>query len=164
MPLKASLDHSTHFRALYYLERWYWRDGVICPYCKGFHVSTHHTVKTSRWQCIPCKKSFTVTVGTIFHKSQLPLNMWLYMIDLITTKPNVSAYQLARDLGINKNSCLRAAKLIRKALKNHEFPFIYKFVRNNDVDIGPMPDLVGGKIPKYTTKRILELYKKLKLE
>lgn len=98
-----------------FLESIRWRDGVECPHCNSVHQSifleprsgeerrTRTGNKTYRrvWMCRVCKKEFSVTVGTIFHSSKLPLSKWLLAIrELGATKSGVSALELQRKLGI----------------------------------------------------------------
>jgi len=81
------------------LERLRWADGVQCPRCKGMK----HTAMTSRGQydCLTCGYQFSVTSGTIFHDTHLPLRKWFMAILLtVESKKGVSANQVKRILGL----------------------------------------------------------------
>src|SRR5882757_8602987 len=86
-----------------YLENTRWKNGIICPYCNSNKTCTHKAKEgdriRERQQCWSCNKSFSVTVGTIFHQTHLPLQKWFLAISLIlNAKKGISSRQLARDL------------------------------------------------------------------
>src|SRR2546422_1861865 len=81
------------------LEKLRWADGVQCPRCNG----VKHTAMTSRGQydCLTCGYQFSVTSGTIFHDTHLPLRKWFMAILLtVESKKGVSANQVKRILGL----------------------------------------------------------------
>ena len=66
-----------------YLEKVRWPERPLCPYCQSEKVSFHREKsRKRRWQCDPCSKSFSVTVGTIFHHTHIDLRKWLLLIFL----------------------------------------------------------------------------------
>lgn len=104
----------TQFMALYgtqvqceeALEKCRWRDGFVCPMCarKGHYVVWHGKAKT--FQCQACRHQTTLTSGTIFHSSKLPLTKWFQAMYFLTqSKNNVSALELMRLVGV----CYRTA-------------------------------------------------------
>ena len=100
-----------------HLERARWGDTPRCPYCN----SEHTTRNQGRHYCYNCKTSFSVTVGTIFHRTHLPLQKWFFAITLIlNAKKGISALQLSRDLEVNKNTAWRIAMQIRKAMTQRD--------------------------------------------
>ena len=100
-----------------HLEKARWGDTVRCPYCGS--TNTARTPK--RHRCYNCKTSFSVTVGTIFHHTHMPLQKWFLAISLIlNAKKGLSALQLSRDLQVNKNTAWRIAMQIRKAMTQRE--------------------------------------------
>jgi len=104
---------------LRHLEKVRWPDGAICPYCQS--KNNHSIQKESRHFCYNCRTSFSVTVGTIFHHTHLPLQKWFLAIALIlNAKKGISALQLSRDLKVNKNTAWRIAMQIRKAMNQVE--------------------------------------------
>jgi len=80
-----------------------WKDSdVVCPYCGQHHCSTR---KDGRYRCNKCKRNFSVTVGTIFHNTNLPLKHWLMAIYLFSAhKKGISSCQLARDLNVTQRT------------------------------------------------------------
>src|SRR5262245_2749439 len=74
-----------------FLERKRWPEGPICPKCgvqnEAYRLApkagTKTHVRKGVWKCRACRKQFTVTVGTIFEDSKIPLNKWLLAIHLL---------------------------------------------------------------------------------
>jgi len=67
-------------KAREYLEGIRWPDGPVCPKCGGIEKIYRITGKTARpglLKCGDCDKQFTVTVGTLFERSKIPLHKWL---------------------------------------------------------------------------------------
>ena len=100
-----------------HLERARWRGVPKCPYCG----STRCAPVQHRHRCYACKTSFSVTVGTVFHHTHLPLQKWFLAVMLmLNAKKSRSALQLSRDLHVNKNTAWRIAMQIRKAMTQPE--------------------------------------------
>lgn len=100
-----------------HLEKARWGGVPKCPYCAS--ENTHPN--DGRHYCYNCKTSFSVTVGTIFHRTHLPLQKWFLAISLIlNAKKGISALQLSRDLEVNKNTAWRVSMQIRKAMSQME--------------------------------------------
>ena len=83
-----SILSAPHFHseeaALARLEQIVWPQGAYCPRCGGFDRIT--TVKGGRAglrRCGPCKREFTVTVGTIFERSHVKLHIWFQAAHLM---------------------------------------------------------------------------------
>jgi len=85
-----------------HLESLLWPDGPVCPHCGCLEVSTKLKGKSTRpgvYWCNACQKPYTVTVGTLYERSHIPLHKWLYATHLLTTsKKGISAHQLWRML------------------------------------------------------------------
>jgi transposase-like protein len=104
---------STPESARAFLEAQCWPDGVVCPFCglvgEAYRLKAKPDSKTpvrpGVWKCGGCRKQFTVTKGTIFEDSHIPLNTWLMAIHLIcSSKKGMSAHQLHRMLGVGYKS------------------------------------------------------------
>ncbi len=96
-----------------HLETARWGDKPICPYCG----STNTAPNQKRHRCYDCKTGFSVTVGTIFHHTHMPLQKWFLAISLVlNARKGISSLQLSRDLQVNKNTAWRIAMQIRKAM------------------------------------------------
>lgn len=103
-------------KCIKFLEKKRWKDGIKCPYCES--DNTNKLVKENRHHCNGCRKSFSVTVGTIFHHTHLELQKWFLAIALITNaKKGISSRQLARDLDLPVKTAWSISMRIRKAMK-----------------------------------------------
>lgn len=118
---EAAIDH---------LEAARW-DGVpICPYCRAVDVSRNRDssreLTAARWKCQKCKRSFSATVGTIFHNSHVDLQRWFFLIALmLSAKNGLSATQVARDLEMRRPTVWSMMRRIRDGLAADE-----KFLRD----------------------------------
>ncbi len=100
-----------------HLEKTRWGNAPICPYCQS--DNTYDLKGELRHHCNACRKSFSVTVGTIFHDTRLPMQKWFLAISLIlNAKKGISARQLARDIEVNKDTAWSMAMRIREAMKD----------------------------------------------
>lgn len=80
-----------------YLEKLRWPDGFVCPACG--HSEAWRT-KAGLWMCTACERKTSVTAGTIFHRSRLPLTTWFAAVWFVCSQKNgVSALGLQRVLG-----------------------------------------------------------------
>jgi transposase-like protein len=97
-----------------YLESRLWPDGARCPECKsGERITTR---KGGYYRCNACKLDFTVRTGTIFERSHVPLNKWLYaMYLLVTARKGISSMQLAKEIGVTQKSAWFMLHRLREA-------------------------------------------------
>lgn len=70
-----------------------------------------------RYHCNNCFSSFSVTVGTIFHRTRLPLSTWFDAMVLLRSS-SFSSRDLAKRLGINKSSAWRIEMLLRRCTED----------------------------------------------
>jgi len=101
-----------------HLETVRWGESPTCPYCQSDKVARHHEVtRHSRWQCWACRKSFAVTVGTIFHRTHIDLQRWFCLISLMmAAKKGLSSLQASRDIGIQQPTVWSMMHRIRRAM------------------------------------------------
>lgn len=98
-----------------YLEKVKWKEKARCPYCSSINASKMRN--ELRYHCNNCNTSYSVTVGTIFHKTKVDLQKWFLAISIIlNARKGVSARQLARRIGVNKNTAWYMGIRIRKAM------------------------------------------------
>lgn len=101
------------------LEAMRWPNGVVCPHCQNTesYKLTGKSTRPGVYKCATCRKQFTVTVGTIFEGSRIPLNKWLIAIYLMcSSKKGMSAHQLHRQLEITYKSAWFMCHRIRYAM------------------------------------------------
>ena len=90
-------------KARKHIEESRWPDGPVCPHCGGIEriypikADEKKKIRPGLYKCGDCKGQFTVTVGTIFEGSRVPLNKWLMAIHLMcASKKGISSHQLHR--------------------------------------------------------------------
>jgi len=110
-------------KAREWLERRIWAAGRICPHCGRISYSTPLKGEKHRpglYQCndAKCREQFTVTVGTVFERSKIPLSKWLAALFLmVASKKGVSAHQVHRMLGISYKSTWFMMHRLREAMR-----------------------------------------------
>jgi transposase-like protein len=115
--VKASDDARFEERCRIYLQTLRWPQGVTCPRCEE---STRLLRLESRgkWNCYQCRYQFSVTAGTLFHRSHLPVWKWLIAVHLMLDSPDgISAGELRRLLGGSYKTAWFAAHRIRVAMR-----------------------------------------------
>src|SRR5579872_7517791 len=108
-------------KARVWLEARLWPDGAICPKCGVIGEATLMKGKTTRaglYQCNACREPFTVTVGTIYERSHVPLNKWLGATYLmLASKKGMSALQISRMVGVTYKTAWFLCHRIRESLR-----------------------------------------------
>lgn len=98
-----------------YLESVYWTDMPNCSYCKSKNQTQLN--QSNRYHCNNCNTSYSVTVGTIFHKTKIDFQKWFFAIDFILNKnKNVSARELAGEISVTKDTAWRIITQIKKEI------------------------------------------------
>jgi transposase-like protein len=104
-----------------WLENRLWKGGPICPHCGVVDEATLMRGKSHRpglYQCNACREPFTVTVGTLYERSKVPLNTWLAATQLLmSSKKGMSALQVGRMLGLSKKTAWFLCHRIRESVK-----------------------------------------------
>ena len=96
-----------------------WPNIVVCPFCESGRTSRQKAYQYH--QCKDCRKKFTVRTETIFERSHIPLNKWIYaMYILQTARKGVSSLQLSKELGITQASTWFMLHRLREACGNME--------------------------------------------
>ena len=81
-----------------YLTSLRWPEGFICPRCGG---TAAWTMRRGLWLCAACRHQASVTAGTLFQDSRVPLTLWFRaMWHVVSQKNGVSALGLQRVLGL----------------------------------------------------------------
>ncbi len=113
-----------------------WRHGFVCPNCEG---TEYYELKVRElYQCKSCHRQTSVTSGTIFDATKLPLTTWLLGIYLLTqSKDGISSLNLARTLGISANAALRMKHKIQYVMKKRDENLpLSGYVQIDDVYLG----------------------------
>jgi transposase-like protein len=113
--VEAQREFATQERCEEYLAQMRWPEGVVCPRC-GSHEVTRLSTRR-KWQCKGCRYQFSVTAGTIFHKTYVDLPRWMMAVWLMCNSPKgCSSKQLERTLGVTYKTAWYMTHRIRKAM------------------------------------------------
>ena len=107
-----------------YLEAIRWPNGAYCPHCgeaKSVKKLEGKSHRPGLYQCNACRGSFTVTVGTVYERSKVPLNKWLLATYLLSaSKKGMSAHQLHRMIGVTYKTAWFMFHRIREAMEEND--------------------------------------------
>ncbi len=112
-------DYGTEKQCEEALFKWRWPDGFRCPDCGS---SRHSVIQTrSLYQCSACHHQTSLTSGTIFEHTKLPLTVWFLAIYLLTqAKTGLSALALMRQLGVSYNTAWSLKHKIMQVMKERD--------------------------------------------
>src|SRR5215471_15743649 len=136
-----------------YLHALRWHDNVACPRCQSDKISAIH--KRHQFDCDSCRYQFSVTAGTMFADSHLPLWKWFlatYM--LCESRKGMSANQLKRMLGVSYTTAWYLCHRIRAAMKAVMPEPLDGTVEVDETYVGGRPPK-GSKHGRGTPKQIV---------
>jgi len=131
---------STHGKCMAHLSQLRWPQGFQCPHCghdHGYFITTR-----SRYECGQCHKQTSLTAGTLFHATKLPMTKWFWGIYWVASdKGGISALRLSKLIGVSWRSAYLMLKKLRNSMGHRDS--LYRLT-----DIIELDDaLVGGKKP-----------------
>ena len=114
-------EFNDEINAREWLEAELWPNGPVCPHCGIVGEATLMHGKSHRpglYQCNACHEPFTVTVGTLYERSHIPLHKWLAVTHLMmASKKGMSAAQISRMLGFPYKTAWFMCHRIRESLR-----------------------------------------------
>jgi transposase-like protein len=106
------------------LEAVRWPDGAICPHCGNSDQDKlakvegkKHSHRPGLYYCNECAGQFTVTVGTVFERSKVPLTKWWMAAHMMNSGKNgVSAHEIHRSIGVTYKTAWFMMHRLREAM------------------------------------------------
>ena len=124
--MKLNKIYTDETAARKHLERLLWPQGPFCPHCgnadsKRIHKLQGKSTREGVYKCRECEKPFSVTVGTVFESSHVPLHKWVYATHLLTaSKKGISSHQLMRMLDVSYKTAWFMSHRIREGMRPTE--------------------------------------------
>jgi transposase-like protein len=136
------------------LVRLRWPNGVECPRCKTPAVEL--ATEKQLFYCKTCDYQFTVTSGTVFNDSHLPLQKWfLAALLLCESRKGHSANQMKRELGVSYKTAWYLCHRIRHAMKEADKTMLDGTVEMDETYVGGKKRNIGSRGPYGSDKEIV---------
>ncbi len=152
----SQLSRMTENEARALLERVRWPNGPVCHHCGSFDIVPigGKSARPGLKRCRDCRKQFTVTVGTIFERSHIPLRNWVYAFGrMCASKKGISAHQLHRELGTTYKTAWFMCHRIRHAMQVSAMAPLTGTVEVDETYVGGKPRYKGQSKRGRGTKK-----------
>jgi transposase-like protein len=128
-------DYGSEDKCRVYLEGLRWPEGVRCPRCGSSRIS--RIKARGQFDCDACRYQFSVTAGTIFHDSHLPLWKWFLAVYVMgESKKGVSANQLKRMLHVSYKTAWYLSHRVRAAMRDEAPELLRGIVEADETYVG----------------------------
>ena len=118
---------------------------MVCPFCGQHHCTTR---TDGRFHCSHCKANISVTVGTIFENTKIPLVKWFLAMYLISChKKGISSVQLATDIHVTQKTAWYILHKVRTLYKQDDNVQLYGLVECDEMYLG------GRETNKHESKK-----------
>lgn len=137
----------TEREARAYIEDCRWSQNPTCPKCRATNRIQTRKIE-GYYRCLACKSDFTVRTGTIFERSHVPLDKWLYAIYLlVTARKGISSLQLSKEIGVTQKTAWFMLARLRKACGNGDDVLLSGIVEADETFLG------GKEANKHESKK-----------
>jgi transposase-like protein len=146
--------YNSEDRCREYLEALRWPDAIICPRCESRKIS--RIIKRNQFDCDECRYQFSVTAGTIFNDSHLPLWKWFLCVYLLCeSRKGMSANQIKRTLGTSYKTAWYLCHRVRAAMKEANPAPLAGTVEMDETYVGGKTYGKGGQGRSQKSKEIV---------
>ncbi len=136
------------------LTRLRWSEGVECPRCKNSNVWWVQSRK--QFTCSECNYQFSVTTGTIFNDSHLPLVSWfMAVLLLVEARKGMSANQLKRTIGVSYKTAWYLCHRIRAAMSGADRPMLDGTIEMDETYVGGRKRGFGQKAARDSKEVVI---------
>ncbi len=136
------------------LTRLRWPEGVTCPRCQNRNVWWVESRK--QFTCSECSYQFSVTTGTIFNDSHLPLPSWfMAVLLLVEARKGMSANQVKRTIGVSYKTAWYLCHRIRAAMKEADTSMLDGTVEMDETYVGGKKRGIGSKAAKEAKEIVI---------
>jgi transposase-like protein len=145
--------YSTDEKCREILTKLRWPEGVRCPRCKEDRVC--YLEDRKQFECASCTYQFSVTTGTIFNDTHLPLEKWLAATMLLCeAKKGMSACQIQRTLGMSYKTAWYLCHRIRHAMAQTDKPMLDGTVEMDETYVGGV-NKGKGRVARVDNKEVV---------
>lgn len=119
------------------IAKYRWPNGFVCPTCahnKAWYIQTRKV-----YQCCKCQHQTSVTAGTLFHSTNLPLVKWFWAIYLmVTDKGGISAMRLSKQITVSWLTARNMLRKLRTAMAHRDslYRLVEELIEIDDAYIG----------------------------
>jgi ribosomal protein L37AE/L43A/transposase-like protein len=149
--LEFQKEFSTEEKCREYLEQQRWNGTPACPFCGSLNVCRFSNGKIFKCREKQCRQKFSVTVGTIYENTKIPLAKWFLATYILAVhSKGISSLQLATWLGVTQKTAWHLNHRIRKMLSNNAPELLDGICEVDESYIG------GKESNKHASKRTVK--------
>jgi transposase-like protein len=167
--IKVAQEYSDEDKARELLEHLRWPTGIVCPHCKNkeekpiskleAQPNSKSGVRKGVYFCGACRNQFTVTVGTVFEGSHVPISKWVMALTIFcSSKKSISSNQLHRMLGVTYKTAWFMTHRIRFAMTPNHWaePKLKGIVEVDETFVGGKGDHATKHVRKTPVVALVE--------
>jgi transposase-like protein/ribosomal protein L37AE/L43A len=149
--LEFQKEFSTEEKCREYLEQQRWSGTPACPFCGSLNVCRFSNGKIFKCREKQCRQKFSVTVGTIYENTKIPLAKWFLATYILAVhSKGISSLQLATWLGVTQKTAWHLNHRIRVMLTNNAPELLDGICEVDESYIG------GKESNKHASKRTVK--------